>query len=180
MRDHGRPQAMERSVTGPRAAVRALAAGVLAVGVLDGGFVVVRVFLNKGDISRPFQAIAAAILGAEAFAGGLATAFLGVALHFVVATGVVLTYYLASRHWGILTRRPVALGAIYGLAVYAMMHFVVIPLSALSPGPRVLSRMLPGILIHIVGVGIPTALAARAAAPRGDVVGETAAFLEAP
>lgn len=151
--------------------MRALIMGSLAVAILDGGFVVVRVLLNGGNVSRPFQSIAAGLLGAPAYDGGALTALLGVALHFVVAAGVVLVYFAASRHWPGLTRHPVLVGALYGLLVYAVMNFVVIPLSALSAGPRSLGRMIPGILIHIVGVGIPAAMTARAAlarTPAGD------------
>jgi hypothetical protein len=93
----------------------------------------------------------------------MATALVGIGLHFVIATGVVLTYYLASRRLPPLTDHPWRLGACYGVAVFTVMNFVVIPLSALSFRPRGIQTMIPGILIHIFGVGIPAALAARAA-----------------
>jgi hypothetical protein len=86
-------------------------------------------------------------------------------LHFVIATGVVVTYFLASRRIHALTEHPWALGAIYGVAVFGVMNFVVIPLSAVSLRPRSFLAMMPGILIHIFGVGIPAALAARAGSP---------------
>jgi hypothetical protein len=40
------------------------------------------------------------------------------------------------------------------------MNRVVIPLSAIGPQPFVLAPFINGILIHIVGIGIPTALIA--------------------
>jgi hypothetical protein len=88
---------------------------------------------------------------------------LGVALHFLIAFGIVTTYFIASRALLALARRPVLFGPLYGLAAYAVMHYVVIPLSAvaprsgLPPGP-VLAN---GLLIHMVGVGLPAALFAR-------------------
>ena len=58
-------------------------------------------------------------------------------------------------------------GILYGLAVYAVMNYLVIPLSAI--GPRTTATPLPvlanGLLIHMFGVGLPAALFARAAAP---------------
>jgi hypothetical protein len=56
-------------------------------------------------------------------------------------------------------------GILYGLAVYVVMNYVVIPLSAI--GPRTagipLAVHINGVLIHAFGVGLPSALAARAA-----------------
>lgn len=147
--------------------VTAILYGAVAVGVLDGVFAVIRAGLKGTPPTRVFQSIAAALLGAPAYEGGIATALLGVGLHFVIATGVVLAYFLASRRLQILTAQPLLLGGLYGIAVFVAMNFVVIPLSAISMGKRSLLLMIPGILIHIFGVGIPAALAARAV-PKGD------------
>jgi hypothetical protein len=56
-------------------------------------------------------------------------------------------------------------GLVYGLLVYAFMNLLVLPLSAAGgggfPSPPVLAN---GLLIHALGVGLPSALFARAAA----------------
>lgn len=140
---------------------RALVTGTLAVGLLDGAFAAARAAGSGASPLQPFRAIAAGLLGSSAFRGGVPAALLGVALHFVIAAGVVATYLVASRRLPVLIRHPLLSGAAYGLAVYAVMYHVVIPLSALTPGPWSLSRALPALLIHIGGVGIPAALAAR-------------------
>jgi hypothetical protein len=147
----------------PPATLRALPAlllGTLSVGVLDGAFAIVRAAFNGVPPQRVMQSIAAGLLGRAAFQGGTATALLGAGLHFIIAGMVVLTYFLASRRLPILTRHPLLCGAIYGLLVFAVMNFIVIPLSALTIGPRSLVRMLPGMTIHILGVGFPAALVA--------------------
>jgi hypothetical protein len=53
-------------------------------------------------------------------------------------------------------------GAAYGLAVYAVMNYVVLPLSAFPQraGPATLVLAL-GLLVHVVLVGIPIALCAK-------------------
>jgi hypothetical protein len=61
-----------------------------------------------------------------------------------------------------LARHPFLCGAVYGVAVYFVMYDVVIPLSRISAPPRSLAMMLPGLLIHVFGVGIPAALATAA------------------
>jgi hypothetical protein len=139
----------------------ALLLGTLAVGVLDGAFALIRAALNGVPAQRVMQSIAAGLLGRPAYEGGVATALLGVLLHFFIAAIVVLTYFGASRRLPLLTRHPLRCGALYGLLVFGVMNFIVIPLSAVTLGPRTLARMLPGIIIHILGVGLPAALVAE-------------------
>jgi hypothetical protein len=75
---------------------------------------------------------------------------------------VVLTYYRVSWHVRLLTRHAVVCGILYGLAVWVVMNFVVLPLSAVPPRvslpPAVLIN---GLLIHAFGVGLPAALFSR-------------------
>jgi uncharacterized membrane protein YagU involved in acid resistance len=149
---------------------RAIVLGTLAVGVLDALDAVVFFGLRSAvPPIRIFQSIAAGLLGrAAAFQGGLGTAALGVGLHFCIAFAIVATYFVVSRRLRILTDRPVIFGLLYGVAVYFVMNMIVVPLSAAGgssaapPWPVLVN----GLLIHAVGVGLPSALFARAAAPR--------------
>ncbi len=138
--------------------------GTLAVGTLDALDAVVFFGLRSGaQPVRIFQGIASGLLGPGARQGGLGTAAVGLVLHYFIAFGIVLTYALASRRIHALTRHPVICGLVYGLAVYAVMNLVVIPLSKIGgptmPAAPVLAN---GLLIHMFGVGLPTALFARA------------------
>lgn len=142
--------------------VQAVLLGALTVGVLDGAFAIIRSALRGVPAQRVMQSIAAGLLGRPAYQGGLSTALLGVLLHFFIASMVVLTYFAVSRRIGLLTRHPWICGPLYGLVVFGIMNFIVIPLSAITPGPRSIVRMIPGILIHLFGVGLPAALVARA------------------
>jgi hypothetical protein len=109
------------------------------------------------------QSIASGLLGPDAYVGGSGTAALGLGLHVLIATGVVLVYYAASGRWPALVHRPWLFGPLYGVAVYLVMSQVVVPLSRAELGPRSVAGIVNGVLIHIVGVGLPAALAARAA-----------------
>jgi hypothetical protein len=144
--------------------LRAITLATLIVGVHDGLDAIIFFGLRGATPTRIFQAIAAGILGRQAAVqGGLQTALLGVALHFVVAFGIVGTYYLASLKIRALTTHPVICGAIYGVLAYLTMNYVVIPLSAIGPGgpAHPLPVVANGVLIHIFGVGIPTAFIIR-------------------
>ena len=143
--------------------MKALLLGGLTVGVLDGLDAVVFFGLRGVTPTRVMQSIASGLLGKQAFQGGIATAALGVLLHFGIALAVVAVYYLASRKLPDLSRHPVALGPVYGLLVYGVMNFLVIPLSAAVTGPRTLPVVINGVLIHALGVGLPAAVFALAA-----------------
>ncbi len=115
---------------------------------------------------RILQSVASGLLGAPAFEGGVATAALGLALHFGIALLWASTFYLASRWISFLTRHPVIAGLFYGLLIYAVMNLVVLPLSAF---PRKVTFpllvLVTGILVHMFCIGLPIALALRRAAP---------------
>ena len=142
---------------------KALALGTLAVGTLDILDALIFFGLRGVRPIRIFQAIAAGLLGRSSFEGGLATALLGGVLHYFITFSIVGVYFLASPRAPVLTRRAVALGMLYGIIVYFVMSYVVIPLSAANQGAFSLPVFVNGILIHALGVGLPAALFARAA-----------------
>jgi hypothetical protein len=113
--------------------------------------------------TRILHSIAAGLLGRErAVAGGIATATLGLGLHFFIAFVIVFTYHLASRRIKALREYPVLAGVLYGLAVFAVMNLVVLPLSAAPPRNTPSGAVLVnGLLIHAFGVGLPAAWSAR-------------------
>ena len=114
--------------------------------------------------TRILQSISAGLLGRDAaVAGGLTTALLGLALHLFIAFMVVLIYHLESRRIRVLTSHPIVCGILYGLAVYVVMNYIVIPLSAGPPRTALVPPapvLINGLLIHGFGVGLPAALTA--------------------
>jgi hypothetical protein len=142
---------------------QALLLGGLTVAVLD--ILDAFVFFGIRDVApaRILQSIAAGLLGRASFEGGLITAAIGLVLHFTIAFTIVLVYFAASRVFHELTRRPWLWGPVYGLVVYVVMNFVVIPLSATARGNPGLPVVVNGLLIHLVGVGLPAALFSRSA-----------------
>lgn len=142
---------------------RAIAYGALAVGILD--ILDAFVFFGLRGVAPLviLQSIASGLLGRAAYQGGLGTAALGLVLHFFIATSIVTAYVLASRAWPALARRPFLHGPLYGILVYGVMNLVVVPLSAAAVGSKTWPVVINGLLIHVFGVGLPSALAARAA-----------------
>ena len=64
-----------------------------------------------------------------------------------------------------LVRRPLLAGALYGVIVYSVMDFVVLPLSAVAQRPFNPGLAAIMVVIHIVCVGLPIAWAASRWAP---------------
>lgn len=105
------------------------------------------------------KAIASGVLGAKAFKGGLDAAALGLALHFAIMLGIVLVFWAGSRSIRFLTARPIPAGLLYGIAVYAVMNLVVLPLSAIAFKPDYSwASLATGITVHMLCVGLPIAM----------------------
>jgi len=144
----------------PNAVLAVLWAG-LACGVLDiTAAVVVYGYLGLKSM-RLLQGIASGLLGPKAFDGGLATAFLGLLCHFVIAFGAAIVFFVASRAIPFLIQNAVISGALYGVAVYFFMNRVVVPLSAAAKRPFSMRMMIIGVIIHIFCVGLPISLSVR-------------------
>lgn len=153
----------------PRArAFDTIVLGGLTAGVLD----ILDAFAVSGlrglGPTRVLHYIASGVLGPSASQGGMMTAALGFALHFVIALGAAATYLAASRKLPVLVRRPVVCGLAFGLAVWAFMRYVVVPLSLVrgGAGAQPLMLVMNQLAIHALGVGLPIALFASRSAQR--------------
>lgn len=138
--------------------------GGLVAGALDIGYAWLFWTIKAAvPVERILQSVAAGVLGARSFDGGVKSAALGVALHFGMTVAMSLAYFLAARRLSSLRRWPLACGAAYGLILYGAMHYVVLPLSAAGAGPRDSLWIGLSVAMHMLIVGIPIALFARLA-----------------
>jgi hypothetical protein len=76
-----------------------------------------------------------------------------------------VAYYLAARRLPLLRERPFVCGAVYGLFLYSVMNYVVVPLSAAGPGSKDPLWITLSVAVHALLIGIPIALAVRRAGP---------------
>ncbi len=157
-----RSSAAEAATLGRPRAFETIVYGGLAIGILDGLFALIFYGLILGvKPLRIFQSVASGLLGQAAFEGGWPVFWLGVLLHFIVASCVALVYYLASSQLKVLLNHPVISGLIYGIIAYFVMNYAVLPLSAAHQGRFHLAYVLPEIIGHALLVGLPVALIAR-------------------
>jgi uncharacterized membrane protein YagU involved in acid resistance len=139
----------------------AILAGGLLCGVLD----ITAAFLTWAPYGvtpeRVLQSVASGALGRRSFEGGWETAALGALFHFTIAFVAASVFYFASLGIATLTERPILSGIAYGVCVYAVMYWVVVPLSRVTPRPFSLRNTVIAILTHIVCVGLPIATMVR-------------------
>lgn len=108
---------------------------------------------------RLLQGIASGLMGLpRAVSGGLTTALIGLACHFVIAFSAAAVFVAASSVMRFLAHHPFVSGPLYGIAVYFFMQYVVLPLSAYHRGQFSLKLTVIGVVIHIFCVGLPIAL----------------------
>jgi hypothetical protein len=137
--------------------------GAFVVGSLDALYALAFWLPRGAKASRIFQSIAAGLLGPDAFHRGAQTVVLGVALHYFIALAIVTVYWLAAQRIPLLVKHPIVCGAIYGIGVYVVMNYVVIPLSAAAKPRFLLSWVLCSIIVHAFLIGVPAALFAKKA-----------------
>jgi hypothetical protein len=142
-------------------APRAILSGGAVAGALD-IFDAFALWIPRGATApRILQSIASGLLGPAAFQGGARTAALGLALHFFIATSAAATFYAVSRRVPLLQRRWILCGMAFGICVYCVMNYVVLPLSLVRQGHFAWGTFVNGILIHTFGIGIPIAYFSR-------------------
>lgn len=139
-----------------RPLLKPILAGGLIAGTLD---MTAALILYGWAVPR---AIAAALLGRHALEGGVGVWVLGILLHYSVAFSAAAVYCFASLRLDFMKRHFVVCGMFYGIAVYLVMNFIVLPVSALhSAGPYKLYVLIQGLLIHMLIIGLPIAFSLR-------------------
>jgi len=142
--------------------------GGLVAGTFDITYACTFWYLKRGVLpTRVFQSVASGLLGDASFTGGWRTAALGLVLHYGIATSMAITYYLLARRWSELWQRPLLYGPLYGVLLYGVMNYIVVPLSAANPGSRNLAWVVLSIAVHAFLIGTPCAIFARRAVLAG-------------
>ena len=144
----------------PSNAFRPVFWATLIAGVLDISSAFVLWALRGISPIRGLQIIAKGFFGEDSFNRGLASAFLGLAAHFLIVFVAATLFYLASRRLRFLTDYAVPFGLAYGVAVYTFMTCVVLPLAGFHP-QHTLLEVLRSMLIIMFLVALPIALIVR-------------------
>ena len=147
---------------------KAILVGGLIAGALDITYAFILWWLRaQVTPMQILQSVATGLLGKASYDGGAGTAILGAFLHFFNALVIAAIFVGASRIWPVLARRATLFGPLYGIGVYLVMNYVVLPLSAFPPRTRPPAPVvwITGVLAHMFLIGLPIALAAKRAVP---------------
>jgi hypothetical protein len=107
--------------------LRAIFLGGIVAGTVDIGAASLINMLSPVFIS---QFIAGGLLGKDALTGGMQTAALGVGLQWAMSIVIAAIYVIAATRLPMLRRQWALWGILYGIPVYFVMTYVVVPLSA--------------------------------------------------
>ena len=143
---------------------RQVVAGGLVLGTLDLLFACTFWSVLR-DVApeRILQSIAAGVEGSAAFEGGAGSAALGLLCHYFIATMMVLAYTITGSRLRVLVAQPVRYGLLYGLLLYVLMTWIVVPLSNAPQPTKVYPPwIVASIIMHAV-LGVICAWSARAA-----------------
>jgi hypothetical protein len=102
-----------------------------------------------------YQYIASGALGNSAFAGGIATALVGVLFHYLISIVIAGVFILSANRIPLLRRYLIPGSLLYGFGVFIVMNMIVTPLSATPPLPTpTMSQLIVMILDHILVFGL--------------------------
>jgi uncharacterized membrane protein YagU involved in acid resistance len=110
--------------------------------ILLGGFVAGTIDIGSACLINGLSpvvilhAIASGALGKASYAGGLGTAGLGLLLQWAMSLIIAAIFVFAARLLPFLSRLWLASGLAYGVAIFVVMSFVVVPLSNAYPKPH--------------------------------------------
>lgn len=138
--------------------LRSILIGTVLMGTLDAivWHVIVVSMMGGQPLDVVYQYIASGLLGVGAFEGGLATAALGLFLHYVVAFGVTAVFMLAADRIPLLRRYAIPASLVYGFGVFIVMNMIIVPLSLTPdlPAPTT-PELILAILDHVLIIGLP-------------------------
>jgi hypothetical protein len=141
----------------PSAASTIIKATIIA-GALDATAGVVVYWIFKG--LNPFQVlqyIASGIFGPSVINGSFFYVFVGLILHFVIAFAFTFAYYLGFPFIKSFAKNTNVNGLIYGVFIWVLMNYLVLPLSNIPHSPKDLVSVLE-LIWHSTLVGLPIAV----------------------
>jgi uncharacterized membrane protein YagU involved in acid resistance len=141
---------------------------IISAGLLAGLLDIIDAFVFFGargaKLIRIPQSIAAGIMGDAAFRGGWTTFAIGLGLHFAMAVVMALVFYLIAKAVPAVRNALTLSGLLYGLGVWGVMTYLVVPMSQFKGGhnPQ-FPQLYNALFAHMVLVGLVIAWTLRGA-----------------
>ena len=107
--------------------MRGMVVGGLVAGTID---IAAACLITGHPPDFILHTIAGGLLGKSSFAGGMPTVILGLVLQEMMGMLIAAVFGLAALRASVLTRLWVPSGLAYGVVIFTVMNYVVVPLSA--------------------------------------------------
>jgi uncharacterized membrane protein SirB2 len=148
---------------------RRYATGDVVAAILAGGFMAATfdffaaMLIYGGTASGVAHAIARGWFGAAVKTMPPIVDVIGIASHYAILLIAASIFVLTSLRFPVLRQRAWITGPLFGICIYIVMHFVILPLSAVhaTSNPKGL-QLVEEVCGHMFAIGLPIALWARA------------------
>jgi uncharacterized membrane protein SirB2 len=136
--------------------------------ILAGGFMAATfdffaaMLIYRGTASGVAHAIARGWYGDAVKTMAPIVDVIGIASHYAILLAASAIFVLTSLRFPILRRMAWVAGPLFGVAIYVVMHFVVVPLSHAPPSAPKGIQFVEEFCGHMFVIGLPIALWARA------------------
>lgn len=107
------------------------------------------------------QFIASGAFGKAAFSGGWLMPLTGLLFHFIIAYSFTAFFFWLYPSIKIMSKSIVLTAIVYGIFIYVVMNFLVLPLTKIPAITFNLEKAVIALLILIVAIGLPLAIVAR-------------------
>jgi hypothetical protein len=139
--------------------------GILLAGFIAGTIDIgAAALINAASIAVILKAIASGILGSASFEQGIEAEVLGLLLQWAMSILIAAIFMISASWVDMLKRRWLAAGLAYGVVVFFVMNYAVVPLSAIGRAPHftllrfianLLAMLLFGVIISFVARSAP-------------------------
>ncbi|MFZ6022975.1 MAG: hypothetical protein ACOYVG_00810 [Bacteroidota bacterium] len=130
----------------------------LLVAVLDIIAAMLSFYLSTGKSPAiVLKFIASAVVGSDAYTGGLTSMLLGMVLHFLVAFLFTLFFFLVYKPLALYRYNVYLVGILYGMFIWLVMNKLVLPITSVMQQPFKWVEAGRAMLILITMIGLPLA-----------------------
>jgi uncharacterized membrane protein YagU involved in acid resistance len=144
----------------PHSILGAILLGGFIAGTIDIG---AAALINAVSVPVILKAIASGILGKASFKQGIDAESLGVLLQWAMSILIAAIFVVTASRVTILKRQWLAAGLAYGVVVFFVMNYAVVPLSAIGRVPHFTASRFMENLLAMLLFGVIIAFFARSA-----------------
>ena len=144
----------------PRSILGAILLGGFVAGTIDIG---AAALINTASVPVILKAIASGVLGKASFKLGMEAESLGVLLQWAMSILIAAIFVVTASRVTLLKRQWLAAGLAYGVVVFFVMNYVVVPLSAIGRVPHFTAARFMENMLAMLLFGVIIAFFARSA-----------------